>query len=121
MTWLAWHPWVLNMLTHVCVLWEVSFCMLIWRPRLRPLMLAGAVVLHAGIGACLGMWTFALIMLVGCASFLPSEAVRELLASLSPERSGRRSGVLALSSGRPPVATALRPVEMLEPVLVQDR
>ena len=61
--------------------------MLIWRPRLRPWMLAGAVVLHAGIGACLGMWTFALIMLVGCASFLPADRVRDLLAALSRDRS----------------------------------
>ena len=34
-------------------------------------MLAGAVVLHVGIGAFLGMWTFGLVMLIGCASFLP--------------------------------------------------
>src|SRR5271165_4913103 len=40
MTWLAWHPWLLNLLTHICVFWEVSFCVLIWRPRLRSLMLA---------------------------------------------------------------------------------
>ena len=121
MTWLAWHPWLLNLLTHVCVLWEVSFCMLIWRPRLRPLMLAGAVVLHAGIGACLGMWTFALIMLVGCASFLPRSAVSELLASLVLQRVGRRSEALSLSP--PPQAAVARfsPSEVLEPVLVHDR
>ena len=71
MTWLAWHPRLLDFLTHVSVLWELSFCALIWRPRLRPIVLAGAVPLHVGIGACLGMWTFGLIMLVGCASFLP--------------------------------------------------
>jgi hypothetical protein len=76
MTWLAWHPWFLNLITHISILWEISFCVLIWLPRWRPLMLAGAVVLHLGIGACLGMWTFGLIMLVGCASFLPSELVR---------------------------------------------
>ena len=83
MTWLAWYPWVLDLLTHVSVLWEISFCVLIWRPRLRPFLLAGAVVLHLGIGACLGMWTFGLIMLVGCASFLPNEAVRRLVDALS--------------------------------------
>ena len=81
MTWLAWHPWLLNLATHVSVLWEISFAFLIWRPRCRPLMLAGAVVLHVGIGACLGMWTFGLIMLVGCASFLPSSAATDLLAA----------------------------------------
>ncbi len=79
MTWLAWHPYWLNLMTHVSVLWEVAFAFLIWRPRWRPLMLVGAVVLHAGIGLCLGMWTFALIMLVGCASFLPGETVRRLV------------------------------------------
>jgi hypothetical protein len=73
MTWLAWHPWLVNLMTHLSILWEVSFCVLIWRPRWRPLMLAMAVVLHLGIGACLGMWTFGLIMLVGCVAFLPDE------------------------------------------------
>ena len=53
-------------------------------------MLAGAVVMHLGIGACLGMWTFGLIMLVGCASFLPNEAVRRLVAALVPRRVAAR-------------------------------
>jgi Vitamin K-dependent gamma-carboxylase len=91
MTWLAWYPWLLNVATHVSVLWEISFCVLIWRPLWRPLVLAGAVALHVGIGAFLGMWTFGLIMLVGCASFLPNEAVRRLVASLAPVRAPERS------------------------------
>jgi hypothetical protein len=86
MTWLAWHPWIVNLMTHVSVLWEISFCVLIWRPRWRPLVLAGAVVLHVGIGACLGMWTFGLIMLVACAAFLPNELVRRLVADLGDRR-----------------------------------
>jgi hypothetical protein len=84
MTWLAWHPWIINLATHVCIVWEVSFCFLVWKPRLRPFVLLGGVVLHAGIGACLGMWTFALIMLVGCMSFLPEGTVRGLVAALAP-------------------------------------
>jgi hypothetical protein len=77
MTWLAWHPWLVNAMTHFSVVWEISFCVLIWRPRWRPLVLAGAVALHVGIGACLGMWTFGLIMLVGCASFLPGDLFKQ--------------------------------------------
>ena len=55
MTWLAWHPRLLDFLTHVSVLWEVSFCALIWRATAcgrsySPM----AVALHVGIGACLG-------------------------------------------------------------------
>lgn len=87
MTWLAWHPWLLNLASHVTILWEVFFCVLIWKPRWNPLILAGGVALHFGIGAFLGMWTFGLIMLVGCASFLPNVAVRDLVATLFARRS----------------------------------
>jgi hypothetical protein len=82
MTWLAWHPWGVNFLTHFTALWEMSFCVLIWIPLLRPLVLLAAVILHVAIGACLGLWTFSLIMLVGCASFLPSEGVGRLVTAL---------------------------------------
>ena len=36
MTWLAWHPWLVNLMTHARVLWELSFCVLIWLPPLAP-------------------------------------------------------------------------------------
>ena len=86
MTWLAWHPWLVNFLTHFTAFWEISFCVLIWLPLLRPLVLAASVVMHLGIGACLGLWTFSLIMLVGCASFLPTEGVGRLVTALSSPR-----------------------------------
>jgi Vitamin K-dependent gamma-carboxylase len=89
MTWLAWHPWVVNLMTHVTVAWEIFFCVLIWNKLARPLVLALAVVLHVGIGACLGMWTFGLIMLVGCASFLPNDTVRQLVDALAARWTGR--------------------------------
>ena len=117
MTWLAWYPWLLNLVTHLSVLWEIFFCVLIWRPRLRPLMLAGAVVLHVGIGACLGMWTFGLIMLVGCASFLPHQAVRDLVAALSPGRSRSRTALMPFPTpAQPAVSWQSRP-EVPEPAL----
>jgi hypothetical protein len=90
MTWMARHPRLIDVMTHVTVLWELSFCLLIWRPLLRPVVLAVGVVLHLGIGAFLGMWTFGLIMLVGCASFLPPEMIRQWVWALVPYR-GRES------------------------------
>ena len=48
MTWLAWHPWLVNIMTHVSVVWEISFCVLIWKPLWRPLVLAGAVAASRG-------------------------------------------------------------------------
>ncbi len=121
MTWLAWHPWLLNLVTQLSVLWEVFFCVLIWRPRLRPLMLAGAVVLHVGIGACLGMWTFGLIMLVGCASFLPNQAVSDLARALSPVRSRPKTALKPLPNApQPAVPWPSRP-EAPEPALPLNR
>jgi hypothetical protein len=127
MTWLAWHPWLVNLMTHVSILWEVSFCVLIWRPRLRPLMLAGAVVLHVGIGACLGMWTFGLIMLVGCASFLPPGGIGDLVGSLYPGRLGVGPGprpalVPFPATPQQAVSRTGRPALLeLEPALASDR
>ena len=93
MSWLAWHPWAVDFLTHFTALWELSFCVLIWIRILRPLVLAGAVVMHVGIGATLGLWTFSLIMLVGCMSFLPAEGVRRLLGrSTRPDPGGADPG-----------------------------
>lgn len=82
MTWLVRAPWLMELMTHTTILWELSFCVLIWSKLWRPLVLAGGFIMHIGIGACLGMWTFGLIMLVGCSSFLPNEGVRDLIAAL---------------------------------------
>jgi hypothetical protein len=88
MTWLAWHPRLIEFLTHFSVLWELSFCVLIWIRILRPLVLSLAVVMHVGIGATLGLWTFSLIMLIGCASFLPSSGLRWLVGGPAPDDTG---------------------------------
>ena len=122
MTWMAWYPWLINLATHVSVLWEIFFCTLIWRPRLRPWMLAGAVVLHVGIGACLGMWTFALIMLVGCASFLPPDRVRDLVAALCRERSRAeaQAGPAPFSATSLPSVSWTSRSENREPVLAGE-
>ena len=96
MTWLAWHPWAVELLSHFTAIWELSFCALIWPRILRPLVLTGAVVLHVAIGATMGLWTFALVMLIGCASFLPPEGVGSALAMLKRRR--ERKGALAKES-----------------------
>jgi hypothetical protein len=86
MTWMAWHPFLVNALTHFTIVWEMSFCVLIWNRLARPLMLIGALATHIGIGACLGMWTFGLIMLVGNLAFLPNDWVRQIVGAVIPQR-----------------------------------
>lgn len=107
MTWLAWHPLLLNAMTHTTIAWEVFFCVLVWKPAWRPIMLGAGTAMHLGIGACLGMWTFGLIMLVGCASFLPNEKARVLVEVLSGARPGRSTPVTFPVSGSPQAASAL--------------
>ena len=74
LTWLCHFPWLINLLTHFTVAWELTFVALVWRPRLRPVVLAAGILMHLGIGAFLGMWTFGLAMILSYLSFAPPEA-----------------------------------------------
>lgn len=82
LTWLAWYPEILDLATHIVILWELSFAYLIWVRPLRPFMLAIGVLMHLGIGAFLGMWTFGLIMIFGYVAFLQPQTVRTIVAFL---------------------------------------
>jgi len=82
-------------MTHFSVVWEILFACLIWKPLWRPLVLAEPVALHVGIGLAWGCrGTFGLIMLVGCASFLPNEMSQGILSSgaCGGEQGGHASG-----------------------------
>ena len=75
MTWIAWYPWISDLMTHSTIIWEVAFAALVWVRPVRPAVLAIGFLLHAGIGGMMGMWTFALIMIFGHVSFWPRETV----------------------------------------------
>lgn len=79
LTWMCRTPWLVALLTQATVWWELFFFVLVWHRMLRPLVLAGAVVLHLGIAFGMGMVTFGLVMLIGCASFLPPWLVRRAI------------------------------------------
>ncbi len=97
MTWLARHPWMIHLMTHVTIAWELTFWALIYRPIWRPVMLLGAIALHVGIGACLGMWTFGLVMLIGCCAFLPPTLVTQCVSAFGRVRLRRPSPVEQLA------------------------
>jgi hypothetical protein len=79
MTWLASFPLLINVLTHVTVVWELSYSALVWPRLTRPLVLLLAVPLHLGIALCMGMITFGLVMLIGNLAFVPPHVVRAVL------------------------------------------
>ena len=62
---------------------EIGYAFLIWRPRLRWIFLAAAILLHGGIGLFLGLKTFSLMMLVLNMAFLRKEEVYWIFNLLS--------------------------------------
>ncbi len=81
-TFLVYAPWIINILTLTSVFWEVSYPFMIWPKLTRPIWLFMAVPLHLGIGLCMGMMTFAWIMLVANASFISPQLVQRLMSWL---------------------------------------
>jgi hypothetical protein len=79
LTWLAWYPWLVNLLTHATIIWEMTFWALVWRPLCRPLVLLIGVAIHLGIGAFMGMWTFGLAMIFLYVAFVPASTINTLL------------------------------------------
>ncbi|HTU25935.1 MAG TPA: HTTM domain-containing protein [Pirellulales bacterium] len=106
MTWLANYPMLLDLLTHVTVLWELFYIALIWPRVTRPVMLVLAVPLHLGIAFCLGMVTFGTVMLIANLAFVPAPVVRGFLQWCESKlwgtapREARAATVAAAPAGR---------------------
>ncbi|HVU86868.1 MAG TPA: HTTM domain-containing protein [Pirellulales bacterium] len=98
--WLANWPVLVALLTSITVYWELSFCVLVWVPKLRPLILALAVPLHMGIALGMGMITFGLVMLFGCLSFVSPSLVRKLIERDKSEQG--RGGATKTAAPQPP-------------------
>lgn len=88
MLWLAHHPWLVNLMTHVTVAWEVTYIALIWGRLTRPLVLALAIPVHLGICCVLGMMTFGSIMLIANLAFVSPALVRAVLDCQPSQSSG---------------------------------
>jgi hypothetical protein len=59
---------------------EISFPFLIWRPKLRWLMICLSVAMHTGIGIIMGLTTFSLMMLCLVLAFVPASTHHALVA-----------------------------------------
>lgn len=81
MLWLAHYPWLVNVLTHATIVWEISYIVLIWGRLSRPIVLAMAIPMHLGIAVCLGMMTFGTVMLIANVAFVSPALVRLMLDS----------------------------------------
>ena len=70
MTWLANYLPLVSAMTLVSLFWELLYPALVWPRLTRPIMLGVAVLVHLGIGVCMGMLEFGLVMLVANMAFL---------------------------------------------------
>lgn len=84
LTWLAAHMGIVNLLTYGALFWEVTYPFLIWPRLTRPIWMAMAIAVHAGIGLAMGMITFGLIMIFGNLAFLDSSSIRGWLSGWLP-------------------------------------
>ena len=71
MTWMAAWPRLFSALSHGAMFWEIFYVVLIWPRWTRPITLAMAVAVHAGIALFLGMITFGVMMIAANIIFLP--------------------------------------------------
>jgi Vitamin K-dependent gamma-carboxylase len=85
LTWLGRWPMAAAVMTHITVFWETFYCFLIWRPRLRPVMLGIALAVHGGIALFLGMITFGFMMIVANLSFVEPAWIESLISRISKE------------------------------------
>ena len=81
-TWLARHPLLVNALTLGTLFWDVSYPALVWPRLTRRLAIAMAILVHAGIGAAMGMKEFAITMIAANLAFVPADNWRALWTRL---------------------------------------
>jgi hypothetical protein len=84
MSWLAAYPYLLNLATHASLVIELTYPVLVWDRRLRPLWLALAGSLHVGIAVQMGLYEFALAMIAGNLAFASGPWLRGLVAGPRP-------------------------------------
>ncbi len=83
MTWIGRSPFVIATLTAITIFWETFYCALVWPRFTRPIALALAFFVHAGIALVLGMITFGTSMILANLAFFEPEFTKRLLARLS--------------------------------------
>jgi hypothetical protein len=77
LTWLLAYPALLSLATHAGLLLEIAYPVLIWYPKVRPLLLVAVALMHLGIDLLLGLTEFGLTMLAANLAFVPGRWLRE--------------------------------------------
>jgi HTTM domain len=77
-------PLLLSSMTHAGLFLEISYPVLIWVRKLRPLILAAVVLMHLGIDFILGLTEFGLTMIAANLAFVSGAWIRRLNPGAEP-------------------------------------
>jgi predicted DCC family thiol-disulfide oxidoreductase YuxK len=115
----AW-PKLLNLLTHTSLALELLYPVLVWIRPTRPLMIGGAVLLHAGIAVVSpGLAEFGLAMIAGNLAFVSGRWLRSLATGGADEQPALRvlfDGACPRCRASMALLTAADPDRVLDPV-----
>ena len=101
LTWMVDWPITINVLTYTVLIWEISYCFLVWNRWLRPIVIAMAIPVHLGIALCFGMITFGLVMLAANLAFVSPTLIKEIATRLTNRKlSGPESQRLSGAGAR---------------------
>ena len=64
------YPKLIAAWTHVIVLFELAFPILVWNRLARPLMLGLALVVWSSLALISGLWVMYALLMVACLSFI---------------------------------------------------
>jgi len=115
----AW-PMVLNVLTHGSLALEIAYPILVWFGATRPLMIAGAVLLHLGIALVSpGLAEFGLAMIAANLAFVSGRWLRGLATGREDEQPAVRvlfDGACPRCRASMALLTAADPDHVVEPI-----
>nr|WP_303652849.1 DCC1-like thiol-disulfide oxidoreductase family protein [Paludisphaera mucosa] len=115
----AW-PMVLNAMTHGSLALELAYPVLIWLRATRPLMIAGAVLLHLGIAVVSpGLGEFGLAMIAANLAFVSGTWIRSLATGREDEQPALRvlfDGACPKCRATMALVAAADPDRVVEPI-----
>lgn len=79
--------YLLDFWTHLILLFELLFPVLVWNRTLRPLMLGIAVLMWTSMALVTGLVSYSLIMIVASLAFVPADAWRALIGNVITRKS----------------------------------
>lgn len=119
LTWMVAFPWLIQLGTHLGLLLELCYPVLVWVRALRPLIIGATVLMHVGIGLTLGLTEFSLAMIAGNLAFVDGRWLRSLLTGRDAGQPAGKvlyDGACPYCRGSMAALTAFDPDRVVEPV-----